>query len=315
MKTIAKFSIFVIFVSGSAVLLSACSKVISNGRSSNSSSPLFDKPTVIGKIQSNEVIESSGIVASKCQLGVYWTHNDSGDGPNIYAINEKGENLGTFRVSNSQNDDWEDIAEFKDSSGKCFIYIADVGDNKTRRAEETIFRVPEPPISDSTRGTTSKNSITTEPASALNFRYPGIQRNSETLMVNPQTGDIYVLTKSIERASEVFKLAGNFGKSDITVAAKIADLAVPNVPNGQLTGGDISDDGRHVVLCDYSWAYEIELPANTKNFDEIWGVKPDRIDFGKVSQAEAVGYSPNGSAIVITSEGGHSPIVLVKRSQ
>jgi hypothetical protein len=317
MKTIAKFLVFVIFLAGTALVLAGCSTAISNepGRTGSSGRALFQKPIVVGKIESKEVIESSGIAASKCQPGVYWTHNDSGDGPNIYAFNEKGENLGTFRVSNAENDDWEDIAEYKDPLGKCFIYIGDIGDNKIRRPLRAIFRVAEPVIADSTRKTDSKSAVPTEPSIALNFRYPNQQRNSETMMVDPGTGDIYVLTKSIERGSEVFKLKGNFGSEDISVAQKIADIVMPNVPNGQLTGGDISPNGKRVVLCDYSWAYELELPVNTKNFDEIWAVKPDKIDFGRLPQAEAIGYTADGLAIVATSESKNPPIVMVKRNQ
>jgi hypothetical protein len=246
---------------------------------------------------------------------VYWTHNDSGDGPFVYAFNEKGENLGTFRVSNAQNNDWEDMAEYKDPSGKCFLYIGDVGDNNTRRPERTIFRLAEPAVSESTYNTISRSPILTEPASFLNFRYPGVPRNAETIMVDPQSGSVYVLTKSIEKPSEVFKIVGEFGSSEPVLAQKVGDVAVPNVPNGQLTGGDISPDGKHVVICDYSFGYEMELPVGAKSFDEIWGVKPDRFDIGKIPQAEAIGYTADGSAVLLTSEKERPPIVKVQRTQ
>ena len=317
MKTIAKFSVFVICIAAAAGLSISCSKAISiePGRLDNAESQLYQKAVITGTIRSNDVTESSGVAASKCQPGVYWTHNDSGDDPNIYAFSEKGENLGTFRVTNSQNDDWEDIAEFKDASGKCFIYIADIGDNKARRADRTIFRVAEPQIDERTRGTESKNAIATDPAAVLNFRYPDSERNAETMMVNPLTGDIYVLTKSIEHGSEVFKLSGNFSNPAIAIAQRVGTVVVPNVPNGQLTGGDISPDGERVVLCDYSWGYELEIPTAAKNFDEIWKMKPARIDIGRLPQTEAIGYTADGSAIIATSEKKHPPIVKVKRDQ
>jgi hypothetical protein len=276
---------------------------------------LYQNPTVLGKIRSDDVVESSGVAASKCQTNVYWTHNDSGDGPFVFAFNESGENLGTWRVAGAENDDWEDIAEYKDPTGKCFLYIADIGDNKTKRPERTIYRVAEPEVGDNTKDTSSKDPLSTEPATALNFRYTDAQHNAETMMVNPQTGEIYVLTKRIDGPSGVFKLPGTFGSTDILSAQKIANVTIPNVPNGQLTGGDISPDGKHVVICDYSWAYELELPANAKSFDEIWAAKPDRIDLGKLPQSEAVGYTADGNAIIATSEKKHPPIVEVRRNQ
>ena len=40
----------------------------------------------------------------------------------------------------------------------------------------------------------------------------------------------------------------------------VAEIAVPAVPNGLITGGDISPDGRRVALCDYVMGYELTLP-------------------------------------------------------
>ena len=42
--------------------------------------------------------ESSGVAASRTTAGVFWTHNDSGDGPNLYAFDLKGNSLGTFAI-------------------------------------------------------------------------------------------------------------------------------------------------------------------------------------------------------------------------
>src|SRR5205085_9394877 len=145
--------------------------------------PLFQKPMVTGTIQSKDIIESSGIAASKCQNGVFWTHNDSGDDAYIFAIDEKGNDLGTWRVTNADNDDWEDIAEYKDASGKCFIYLGDIGDNKTKRKERTVYRVPEPAVTEKSHDTDIKDSLSTDPATALNFNYPDGNHNAETLMV------------------------------------------------------------------------------------------------------------------------------------
>ena len=42
--------------------------------------------TVAFRISDPRITESSGLAASKLHPGVYWTHNDSGDGPYVYAI-------------------------------------------------------------------------------------------------------------------------------------------------------------------------------------------------------------------------------------
>ena len=45
--------------------------------------------------KSKKLSEVSGIAKSQNHSGVYWAHNDSGDGANIYAMDESGNIRGT----------------------------------------------------------------------------------------------------------------------------------------------------------------------------------------------------------------------------
>jgi len=289
-----------------------CASVTSNSQPQTANDG-YMPPRVVGKISNPDVTEASGLAASKCQSDVFWTHNDSGDDNFIYAINSGGDDLGTFRVPNSENNDWEDIAEFKDPSGKCYIYIGDTGNNGGNGETATIYRVTEPTISDSTRGTTTKNAVTTEPAQALHFGYPEKVRDAETLMVHPTSGDIYVLSKNKTEPSDVYKISPTFGTNNVQRAARIAEVKVPSIPIGLLTGGDISPDGRRVILCDYVDGFELTLPAGDNNFDDIWRQQPVRVDLGKRDTGEAVAYGPDGSTIYATTEGKKAPIIEVRR--
>ena len=56
----------------------------------------------------DELRESSGLAISRTQPGVLWSHNDSGDGPNLYALDISGKLLGVFRVNGAMARDWED---------------------------------------------------------------------------------------------------------------------------------------------------------------------------------------------------------------
>ena len=60
--------------------------------------------------QSPRVVESSGVAASRAYPGVLWTHNDSGDGPYLYATTLDGRDLGWLLVPGAEAIDWEDIA-------------------------------------------------------------------------------------------------------------------------------------------------------------------------------------------------------------
>jgi hypothetical protein len=273
----------------------------------------YEKPVAIGRIESGEVSESSGLAASPCQPDVLWTHNDSGDGAFIYAMTTKGKSLGTWRVTNARNDDWEDMSAIKDpNSGNCYLYLGDIGNNKRDRARPTIYRLKEPKTSAETASSTSKSPLETDPAEQLSFRYPDKVRDAETLMVNPVSGDIYVLTKQTDGPSVVYKVKPQFGSAEPVEAQHVGQVAVPAVPNGLLTGGSISPDAKHVVVCDYSAGYELVLGSST-NFDDIWSQKPTPVDLGDRKQGETIAYSADGRSIYVTSEQKNSPIAEIKR--
>lgn len=273
----------------------------------------YQKPQVVGIIKSGEITESSGVAVSACNQNVLWTHNDSGDDAFLYALDKRGEKLGTWKVSGAKNSDWEDIAAIKNETGECFLYIGDIGNNERLKSELTIYRVREPKVSGADKTSSRKNPRPTEAARAIRFDYPDARHDAETLLVHPQTGDVYILSKNLTGASGVYKLAKNYDLNKVNRLEKIADFSVPAFPEGFLTGGDISPDGKRVILCDYFAAYEITLPENAENFDEIWREKPQIVPLGERAQGEAVGYAPDGNSIYATSEKRNSPIIEVKR--
>lgn len=313
---ITKIFAFVIFAVGAGLVSSACNdSTVKDGEPPviNEQESAFNAPSVVGKISSKEITESSGLVVSHCQENVLWTHNDSGDGPYVFAMDRTGAHLGTWKVTNAENVDWEDMATYKDATGKCFIYIGEIGNSKNgERTEHIIYRFAEPTIQEAGRDTSRENAAATEPATVLKFSYPDRRRNAEVLMAEPKSGSLYIVTKESSEPAAVYKLKYVFG-AEKQIAEKVAEVTVPAVPFGMLTGGSISSDGKRVVLCDYFAAYEFTVPGASNNFDEIWKQKPTVIDLGKRKQGEAVAYSGDGNSIFATSEGKNSPIVEATR--
>jgi hypothetical protein len=289
-----------------------CACAFDSGSAAEPAMDDFRGPEVFGSFRSPDISESSGVAASKCQSNVFWTHNDSGDGPFIYAFNVKGENLGAWRVDGAENVDWEDMALARRDDGKCFLYISDTGNNKQDREVLTIYRVEEPIVSDADKGRRKRNAPATSKAEMMRFRFPDRIQDAETLMVNQLTGEMYILTKRLTEPSNIYKLEWPDGETVVT-AGFVGKLSVPSIPNGFLTGGDMSSDARRVVVCDYSRAYELTLPRDSKNFDDIWKQTPRPIDLGKREAGEAVAYIPDARAIVATSEKPFAPIIIVRR--
>ena len=309
---IAKNCLFVIFVGLTLGILPGCSPV-SSGTATQPRISSFDAPKVNGRIKSVDITESSGIAASKCQTDVFWTHNDSGDGAFVFAINSSGDALGTWKVPNAQNIDWEDVSVFKDKNGKCFIYIGEIGDNKAKRPQHSIICVAEPSVGPATANSSRSKPLMTPKADSVQYRYPDSKQDAETMMVHPKTGDIYVVTKRVSGPAGVYRIKPDFGSASTQIAENIGEISVPAIPNGFLTGGDISPDGERLVLCDYTQAYEYSLPDGKADFVKIWSQTPETIDLGKRKGGEAVCYSIDGTSIFATSEGKNSPVIEVRR--
>lgn len=307
---IAKICGFVISVSAALILSAGCGSA-PPGTEAKSPNATYDAPKVIGQIHSADITESSGIASSKCQKNVLWTHNDSGDEAFIYAIDPSGNSLGTWKVPNVENIDWEDIASIK-TAGKCYIYIGEIGDNKTKRPEHSVFRVAEPSVAAADSGSSRQSPLTTADADTLNFSYPDANQDAESLLVHPISGEVYVVTKRVSGPAGIYRLKPDFNKQTIQKAEKIGELSVPAIPNGFLTGGDISPDGKRVIICDYTQAYEYVLPDGEKDFEAVWKQTPESIDIGKRKGGESVCYSADGLSLFATSEGRNSPVIEIR---
>jgi len=99
-----------------------------------------DGVTLLGHIADPALPESSGIVASRRYPGVFWTHNDGGNPPAIYAIRADGSLIRTYPVKAPSCRDWEDIA--LDAAGH--LYLGEIGNNGARFRQIAVYRLDEP---------------------------------------------------------------------------------------------------------------------------------------------------------------------------
>jgi hypothetical protein len=275
-------------------------------------SKLYGPPQKVGSLKSKALDESSGLVASRSMPGKYWTHNDSGDGPFIYLISEQGELFGVWRVTGAQAIDWEDISIGPGPEvGKRYLYIADIGDNDSVRKEIVVYRVAEP-AQDNGNSSKAKPQVT-ETAEAIRLRYPDGSHDAEALLVDPASGDMYIVTKIPLARPSVYEAAAPF--SDVITLKRLNELRIPNPFGGVITGGSVSPDGKRVALCDYFQAYELALPATSTNFADIWKQPIVSFNFGKRDQGESIAYRLDGQALLGTSEGKGSPIFEVVRTE
>ena len=272
----------------------------------------YGPPVNVAILKDDSVIESSGLVASRSTPGAYWTHNDSGDGPFIYALNARGAPLGVFRVAGAEARDWEDISIGPGPErGKSYLYIGDIGDNNEARSEIVVYRVAEPALTPETVKLTKARPGRTDSADAIRLRYPDGKHDAETLLVHPASGNIYIVNKVPLVNPVVYEAVAPFTAGKLIVMRRIGEVRVPSLFGGVITGGSVSPDGRRVALCDYFQGYELVLPAKSTDFNDIWKQRMTGFDLGKRNQGEAIAYRSDGKALLATSEGKNPPLIQV----
>src|SRR5215471_20896793 len=280
----------------------------------------YGAPVHLVNLENQSIKESSGIAASRRNTGVFWTHNDSGDGPFVFAFDRQGKHRGVWRVAGAGAVDWEDMAIGPGpAQDRSYLYIGDIGDNLKKRNQITVYRVAEPRIIPKDSSSTVRNPRQTEAADAIRLKYPDGKYDAETLLIHPLTGDLYIITKVMGAAARVYKLRAPTAKSGVATLSFIGEFRFPNPFAGFVTGGDISPDGHRVVICDYLGACELILPDRRGiAFDEVWKQSPRPVDIGGFPglrrQGEAICYSADGLALLATSEGLPCPLIEAARS-
>jgi len=250
---------------------------------------------VLSKIKDYRLEEISGIAASVKNPGHYWVHNDSGDDSNIFLIDTDGNTIVKVIIENITSRDWEDIAVGPGPvEGETYIYIAEIGDLDRKFKYKFLYRIEEPEIDTlilKQSLTKSRNEVAVFP-----FQYADGARDAEILMIDPDTKDLYVVTKR-ETNVQIYTLPYPQSESDTLVLVK-SDVTLPF----RLTnGGDISADGSEILLKNLTSVYYWKR----KPGETVIGAmsrKAVSLPYVKEPQGEAIGWLRNGSGYITVSE-------------
>ncbi len=254
--------------------------------------PEFGERIDRGILEHAPIREASGIAASRQNADVLWTHNDSDRGPRIFALSATGKHLAVYRLAGASCRDWEDIAIGTGPAANTqYIYIGNIGDNLSRYDLKYIYRVPEPVV----RQQRVEEEITLGNVETITFRFPDGNRDAETLMLDPSTRDIYIVSKREEQV-RVYVLPFPQSISEVSTAEAVATLDMLNV-----VGGDISPSGDELLLKTYGHVYYWQRSA-AQPLREVFAQRPIRVPYIPEPQGEAVCWEANGSGYFTTSE-------------
>lgn len=204
-----------------------------------------------------ELNESSGLAVSRTQPGVLWSHNDSGAGPVLYAVDQSGRLLATIPVANADARDWEDVASGPCPAGVAVtpdvcLYIADIGNNDRARETLTVYIVVEPMLTGE-----GQESLTVA-ARSFRFRYPDQPHDAEAFAVLPN-GDATIVSKDRTGSIGFFRLSRDgikraLASGEVLTAEDWGDTGiVPDARIGRLvTGAAVSPDAKTLAVRTYS---------------------------------------------------------------
>ena len=258
----------------------------------------YETIDVAGTVASPDLIEASGMAASRTHPGVLWAHNDSRDGARVYALGPDGADLGGFDIAGALAFDWEDMAAGPGSDpARSMLFFGDIGDNfSIRSGRITVYRVPEPDPG------SIEGSI--EGAVPLEYQYPDGVYNAEALFV--ADGSIFIITKDRDEA-RVYRGDATRDSSEVEILELVTILSL----GAEVSGADLSWDGSTIVFRGYQSVWMWHRPPGTQIVDALEGEpctapSPDEV------QGESIAFLADGSYATV-SEGSHPDLHVAER--
>lgn len=220
-----------------------------------------------------DIVESSGLVVDG-DLAV--TMNDSGDSARVFTVDLRtGDTVGVTHFDGEAHD-LESLAP----AGPGLVWVGDTGDNNRDRADIEITRVPVGRGDRTVKGET------------FHLAYPDGAHDAETLLADPRTGRLYVVTKSPMRGT-VFAAPAHLSADHVNELTPVAEA--PSLA----TDGSFIPDGRHVLIRNYVTATAYELP----------GWRPvAEFRLPHQQQGEGLGVRSDGT-VFLSSEGAGQPVL------
>lgn len=245
-------------------------------------------------LQSDRVIESSGLAVSRRDPECFWTHNDSGDTAVLYAFDRQGNLTGTATLDGVTAIDWEDMASFRDGASDRLL-VADVGDNLRKRDFISLYFFDEPDphanerVSEFTR---------------VDVRYADGAKDCEAVAVDGRRRQVWLVGKSflpLATCDTIPLPAVNAAPEIEVTATRVGAIPVPLV-----SAMDIEPRSGEIVVVNYFQCFRFD---NTAQADAgAWMSSVARMnELPRLRQIEAIAFDDAGQ-LWLTSEG--SPAIL-----
>ncbi|MFC3573069.1 WD40 repeat domain-containing protein [Streptomyces yaanensis] len=234
-------------------------------------------------IKDPRITESSGLAASHLHPGIYWTHNDSDDGPYLYAVDSRtGKTVATVTLRGIGSP--RDVEAISIGPGNE-IYVGDIGDNFGGKWPYVwIYKLPEPKV---LKDRTIR-------ATQYVVKYSDGPRDAESLVVHPRTGRVYIIDKK-EDGGHLYEGPAELSSSGTNVFKPVAAVDL------WATDAAFSPDGKQLAVRGYFGGIAYDWNGGKIK-------RQGRLDVPLQRQGESVTYTADGSKLLYGSEGTDSTV-------
>jgi hypothetical protein len=261
----------------------------------------LEGPHETGRIRVRNLGEVSGLVVSRKNPDVMWVHND-GDEKQVFAVTTAGQLVTRVRVEVPLTD-VEDIAIGPGpEEGVDYVYVGDIGDNTSSRPDIRLVRFPEPELK-----AIKDKKLDASGVEVFRLRYPDGPHDAEALLVDPTTGDVFIVVKEDNR-SRLYRVGEDRLKTDAPIVLELVGYL--NVDD--VSAGDISPAGDLIILRDEDRGWIWNRPSGSSVGDSFKRApRPVLVRAaGQAQNGEAVGFAPDGKSYYTVSEGDQEAIVI-----
>lgn len=224
--------------------------------------------SVVGRMTHRKLAEASGAAASHANPGLFWTIGDSGNPPELLAVDTTGALRAVIPIDRVANVDWEAVTVGPCGEATC-VYIGDLGDNSERRGGVMIHRFGEPTLP-------AGEGIAVLPplrATTLRVSYPDRPHDVEAMGIAPD-GNLLLITKGRRDGILVFQIPataweGANPSAVATLAGRLpieADLGRGTV----VTDLAIDREGARVAVKTYRTIYLFERRGDGSLSPDHW---------------------------------------------
>jgi len=264
-----------------------------------------------------ELHEASGVARDPRRADLFWAHNDSGNDPELYAIDLEGNVLRVVPIVGATARDLEDLAIGPCPGGAC-LYLADIGDNLAVHSSVSVHRLPLPSLPDP-QGALEVDTPPVEPEASWRLVYEDGARDAESLAVDAERSELIVISKGRNREIALYsaRIADlHDGSTEPDTLRRIGRLPLPiGVNSGQfVTAADLSPDATTLAVRSYTTLYQFAWTGSA-TFDSTRASGWASLIAAREAQGEGMTWDVTGETLILVSEGrrGIAPSVSLIR--